>query len=256
MSDKGFHMIQLYLNTRRVFELGRRLKLFHVRKPIDLPYLVHCALGELFQELAPRPYSVENATRPGPWIRVLGYADVPWEQLKERAQLFADPDRYAMCDWERGASKPMPAFPNGMRLGFNVRLCPVVRKVSQKMSSEQHNGSKDKLELDIFLDALQNQGEANLDREAVYSEWFAKMMARPNRGGARVEHVRMVKFKLEPMIRRTQGEPRSVVVIRRPDVVLEGVLTVTDSEAFQNALRHGVGRHRHFGYGMIKLRRA
>jgi CRISPR system Cascade subunit CasE len=44
--------------------------------------------------------------------------------------------------------------------------------------------------------------------------------------------------------------------IKRPDVTLTGVLTVTESDAFMEVLRSGIGRHKTFGFGMLKIRRA
>jgi len=44
--------------------------------------------------------------------------------------------------------------------------------------------------------------------------------------------------------------------MKRPDVTLTGTLTVTDSDAFGTLLRSGIGRHKSFGYGMLKVRRA
>ena len=251
-----FHMVQLWLDVRRLYELGRMLDLFRARRPVSLSYLVHCALGELFQAQAPRPFAVEGENRRGPWVRVLGYADVPWETLQELARGFASPAVYAICGWDRGASKPMPTeIPRGMRLAFSVRVCPVVRKASAGQSPRGRRWQKGQ-ELDVFLDAAWSQPEAVLDREAVYAEWLRRQLARPEKGGARVETVRMTRFSIERMTRRTNGSSRSVTVIQRPDVTLEGVLTVTDSAAFMRMLRRGVGRHTSFGYGMLKLRRA
>lgn len=253
---KPFYMVQLWLDVRGLFRLGRRLGLVQMRRPVDLQYLVHCALGELFQKQAPGPFSVEGNVQSGRWIRVLGYADDPWEKLCETAQLFADPDTYALCDWERGASKPMPTlFQKGMRLGFNVRVCPVIRKASAG-KSPAGRAWKSGQEIDVFLSEAWSRPEAALSREAVYVEWLRRQMSRSGRGGAVVESARIVRFGLEPMIRRTRGTPRQIVALIRPDVVFDGVLTITDGTAFLQALRHGIGRHRHFGYGMIKLRRA
>ncbi len=251
-----FYMVQLWLDVRRLYELGCRLGLLRMRRPVNLPYLVHCALGELFQQQAPRPFSVENENQSGRWVRVLGYADVPWEVLQELAKGFASPAVYAICGWERGASKPMPTlFPPGTRLAFAVRVCPVVRKASAGRSSHGRTWKKGQ-ELDVFLDAAWNQPDAMLDRESVYVAWLRCQMARSEKGGARLESARMTRFSIERMIRRTQGAQRSVTMIQRPDVTFEGVLTVTNSEAFLRMLRRGVGRHTSFGYGMLKLRRA
>jgi CRISPR system Cascade subunit CasE len=36
---------------------------------------------------------------------------------------------------------------------------------------------------------------------------------------------------------------------------MAGVVTVTDAEAFERLLAHGVGRHAAFGYGMMMVAR-
>jgi CRISPR system Cascade subunit CasE len=40
----------------------------------------------------------------------------------------------------------------------------------------------------------------------------------------------------------------------KPDVTLRGRLSITDSAAFADLLRRGVGRHKAFGFGMLLLR--
>jgi CRISPR system Cascade subunit CasE len=41
--------------------------------------------------------------------------------------------------------------------------------------------------------------------------------------------------------------------VERPDALLEGVLEVTDGAAFDRLLSDGIGRHRSFGFGMLRL---
>ena len=69
----------------------------------------------------------------------------------------------------------------------------------------------------------------------------------------------MTRFSIERMTRRVpkngSGE-RKADTIKRPDVTLTGTLQVTDSSAFVDLLRSGLGRHKSFGYGMLKVRRA
>ena len=99
----------------------------------DTNYLVHCALGELFQDDAPQPYSVENESQSGRRVRVLGYTDVDADTLHSNAQLDAGPTVYDICNWDRCAAKPMPdTFPEGTPLQFELRACPVIRKASAK----------------------------------------------------------------------------------------------------------------------------
>jgi len=38
-------------------------------------------------------------------------------------------------------------------------------------------------------------------------------------------------------------------------VTLRGVLRVTNAEEFNHLLRSGIGRHKSFGFGMLKIRR-
>jgi CRISPR system Cascade subunit CasE len=67
--------------------------------------------------------------------------------------------------------------------------------------------------------------------------------------------IAMTRFSIERMTRRT-GPDRTASAIKRPDVTITGRLQVTDSRAFADLLRSGIGRHKSFGYGMLKVRRA
>jgi CRISPR system Cascade subunit CasE len=194
------HMVQLCLDPRRLAGLGKRLGLFkgrNGRQQVSTNYLVHCALGELFQDQAPKPFHVQPAQRRVDQqrrshrdVRVLGYGSAPSDALQQRAQMSAPPAVYDGCNWNALATKEMPpSFPDGLRLRFELRACPVVRKSSA------------------------GEGE---NREA----------------------------------------DRPVHTVKKPDVTLTGTLTVTDGAAFTDLLRSGIGRHKSFGYGMLKVRRA
>jgi CRISPR system Cascade subunit CasE len=108
-------------------------------------------------------------------------------------------------------------------------------------------------EIDAFLHRVHGAGKgAVVDREAVYREWFAAQLAREP-GACRLDEARLVEFRRERMRRRSgDGSAR----IERPNAVLEGMLTVGDSEAFARLLARGIGRHRAFGFGMLLLRPA
>ncbi len=254
-----FHMVQLWLGARRLMALGRMLKLPLHR--VDTNYLVHCALGELFQDQALKPFCIEdgpaslNGAAPnGRHVRVLGYANVDREALENIARGFASPTVYEICDWARCASKPMPdTFPAGMRLAFELRACPVVRKASAGEGPDGQRWTKGQ-ELDAFLSEAWERPNDTLDREAVYRDWLARHL--DARGGARVETVGMERFSIERMTRRVpKNGTRKAVALQRPDVTLTGTLTVTDADAFAALLRSGIGRHKSFGFGMLKVRR-
>ena len=247
------HMVQMWLDTRRMTELARALSLpLH---SLDTNYMVHCALGKLFQEHAPKPFSVEgdmtDATR---FIRVLGYSQMPKSGLQEMARAFAEPMAYEICDFDRFAAKPMPeVFPTGVRLAFELRACPVVRK-SSAGSNGKYSWSKGQ-EVDAFLSRVWEVGdkEVTLDREKVYQKWLGQQFNR--RGGVEPITIEMTRFSLEKMIRRSHGKNRKPRPITRPDVTFCGRLEVTDGASFMELLKNGIGRHRAFGFGMLKVRR-
>ncbi len=257
----SLYMVQLWLDARRLVQLGHMLGLFAGRRRVSTNYLVHCALGELFQDQAPKPFCVEGAKRQlarhddenGRLLRVLGYSSVDGETLHELAKAFAGPAVYEICQWGRLASKPMPGvFPDGLRLRFTLRACPVVRKATSGPRWKKGQ------ELDAFLSHVWelNDKSVDVDREAVYRTWLERQF--DLRGGAEVKgkNIGMDRFSIERMTRRTRGPDRKARTIQRPDVTLAGTLTVTDGPAFMELLKSGIGRHKSFGFGMLKIRRA
>ncbi|WP_251968879.1 type I-E CRISPR-associated protein Cas6/Cse3/CasE [Salinibacter ruber] len=249
-----FHMVRLWLESPGLTTVG---KMNHLPlSQTSTLYLAHCALKELFGDRAPKPFHVENGEDSGRYVRVLGYAGADSEALESEARIGTDPTIYDICDWDRLRSKPMPeSFPEGMQLSFEVRACPIVRKSS---AGEGPNGRewREGQELDAFLSRAWENPDEELTREGVYRDWLIRQFE--VRGGAAIdpESVGMSRFSIERMVRRTHGDDRSVNVIKRPDVTLHGTLEVTDSDTFRKVLRSGVGGHKTFGYGMLKVQRA
>ena len=258
------HVVQLYLDPRRLVELG---KMNHLPlHSTDTNYLVHCALGELFGDAAPKPFAVDDdprtmqeTARRGPRaLRVLGYTAHDADTLIEEAKLCANVTVSAACDFDRLVSKEMPsAVREGRRLGFEVRACPVIRRSSAGSATLSDGSTREWSageELDAFLARAWDEPDTDLDREPVYVDWLRRQFE--IRGGAEIESAGVERFSIERMTRRTQDENRKAVTIKRPDVTLRGVLTVTDPDPFQKILASGLGRHKSFGYGMLKIRRA
>jgi CRISPR system Cascade subunit CasE len=190
-------------------------------------------------------------------VRVLGYADVDADALRHEAKLSPNPTIANLYDADRLDSHEMPtAFREGRRLQFELRACPVVRKASAGEGPEGQTWNAGD-ELDAFLSRAWENPDTELDREPVYRDWLERQF--DIRGGATPETIGMTRFSIERMTRRTHGGAngeRSVRTIQRPDVTLTGTLTVTDADAFVDLLRSGIGRHKSFGYGMLKVRRA
>jgi len=264
------YMTELWLDPKALAGLADRNGLLHERPPVTTNYMVHCALGELFQDASPKPFVVQDAPRQleekdlkppdnGRAIRVLGYASEDWDALHSRAKMSASPAAYETCMPDRCAAKPMPAtFPEDMALQFELRAWPVTRKASAGEGVNQQGNPRswnEGDELDAFLAKAWAHPEQDLDREQVYRDWLARQF--DVRGGARVDRdaVAMTRFSIERMTRRN-GPDHTPDTIKRPDVTLTGTLRVTDGEAFVDLLRSGLGRHKSFGYGMLKVRRA
>jgi len=257
------YMMQFWLSTRRMTELARALRL--PLRNADTYYMVHCALGELFGKNAPDLYYVDDKEHQtqqndGRFVRVLAYSTLPGDTLAEIARGFASPMVYEICDFKRMACKPMPEqFPPGLRLGFELRACPVIRKASAGESPSGRRKWRAGQELDAFIARSWelDDPDVTLDREEVYRTWLNKHFERA--GGARPLRVSMERFSLDRFIRRNQTESagkRKAQTIQRPAATFSGELEITDSAQFANLLRRGIGRHKSFGFGMLKIRRA
>lgn len=260
----ALHMVQFWLSTRRMTELARMLRL--PLRDADTAYLVHCALGELFGSNAPSLFYVDDeqrgATRgrDGRFIRVLGYTELGREPLEEIARAFASPAVFEICDFSRMSSKPMPThFSPGMHLGFELRACPVVRKSADGQSPSGQKRWRRGQELDAFVARSWelDDPEAPLEREAVYRDWLTAQFERSE--AAIALRISMDRFSLERMLRRSQAgsnERRKANTVQRPAVTFSGELEVKDAQKFAHLLRQGIGRHKSFGFGMLKVRRA
>lgn len=251
-----FYMLQMWMDTRKLAELGKMLHL--PLRHVSNSYLVHCALNEIFQNQAPSPFCLEDPHRyisqynvqTERHIPLLGYSFIDSGPLQELAKGFAGPSVYHIIDWDRLQSKPMPTeFPEGMKLGFELRACPVVRK-----ASDGHKWKKGQ-EVDAYLSKVWDVNDENtpIDREDVYNDWLKQRLDKQT--GAKLLTSRIKRFSLERMSRRTHAANRKVNMIKKPDVILTGKLEVRNNDAFNKLLQNGLGRHKSFGYGMLKIRR-
>ncbi len=251
--DAPFHMLQTWIDGRKLTEVGRMLGL--PLRHTDNNYLAHCLLGKLFGDHAPKLYWLDDDPdrERKRKMQILAYANDDADTLEQLARTYVEPSLFDGVDWEKTASKPMPStFPEGMTLGFEMRACPVVRK-----GSGGHNWEAGD-EVDAFLSRVWEVDDESVDieREEVYRDWFERQL--DLRGGADpdTETVGMKRFSLAEMTRRSHEGDRKVTTITRPDVTLTGELEVTDSEAFIDLLERGLGRHKSFGFGMLKVRPA
>lgn len=273
-------------------DLGRLMRLAARERLLppgdDAGYAVHAVLAASFGALAPKPWVLlppgEGGGRAG---RILAYGDAPLQALLEHAAMFADPAFSAPLVLERAESRVMPVqFARGARLGFRVRVRPVIRigkpLAGHPRAAEREGRSRER---DAYLGRVAaveraaatasaggrnvTRGESLPDdavapgRAACYLEWLdarlrdaGASIARAPREpvpslalGARVEAFRLTRLMARD---RSGGGSRSRHP-EGPDVAISGTLVVDDPDRFAAGLARGIGRFRAFGFGMLLL---
>jgi CRISPR system Cascade subunit CasE len=250
MDAEALRLIRLKLDAEKLASFGREqgLALFEM----DNGYLIHCATRALFGEHAPQPFALME-TR-GRHLIVLGYGTKDGTDLAAHASAFAEPLVASVLVGDIEAKAMPTSWKPRLRVGFEVRVSPVVR-LAKEVPGKGALGA----EVDAFLPACWRAGDPSVpvDRQDVYRTWLAGQLER--HGGARLVSMRMESFRRGRFTRRNHpGGPakRTAHLVERPDALVQGVLEVTDSNAFSALLLRGVGRHRSFGFGMLLLRPA
>ncbi|MDP3273863.1 MAG: type I-E CRISPR-associated protein Cas6/Cse3/CasE [Deltaproteobacteria bacterium] len=250
----ALHLVRLVLDRRELARIGAR---HHLGAWVDDGALLHAGLAQLFATSTARaevPFSsfavddvyAESMRQPLSEF-VLGYAAHSASELESRM----GPARDNLLLGFDSRRVPLPAV--GQRLGFRVRVCPVVRTRiahDEATASGTPKVARESRELDAFIhQTLTVARDVPVAREAVYGDWLRSKLVAHN--ACEVHSVELASFRRERMRRRASG---GGLGIERPNAVLEGSLTVTDAGAFASLLTRGVGRHRAFGFGMLLLR--
>lgn len=226
------------------------------RVAFDEGKALHHILGELFGPGMLQPFRLIVAPRAKSGT-LWAYTEANADTLREIAAPVALSEAAeAALPLSRLDTKPMPdvATP-GRRLGFDIRLRPVVRLASaieapSDREGGRRHGFKAGSEIDAFLAASLRDPDRNMmeaagrSRESVYAEWLADRLA----GAAEIESVRLAAYRRSLAARENGHGPEG------PDATLHGTLTVHDPEAFADRLRRGIGRHKAYGFGMLLLR--
>ena len=215
-------------------------------REIDDGYLAHVVMRELWQQHAPAPFVLRGRGRV---LQAWGYSRIDAAALVDHVAAFGDPSLIGVLGGlDTIASKPLPCFERGRRLGFVVRACPVVRLAGPR------NGHRAGAEVDAFLAKCFAAGRGEpVAREDVYREWLERTMSRPAVTGVSVLRVGIAAMSRGRLLRRTHEQVRRARRLERPDVRFEGQMVVEDGEKLLGYLGHGVGRHRAFGFGALML---
>lgn len=239
MTAAPLQMIRGDVNVSELHRwMGRR------RLP-DTDYAMHCLLVERFGvELAPKPFRL-LLPRNGGCGTLYGYTAGDAGALRQASGTFACPSQSRIIPVDSLDSKAMPSeWRLGRQLGFEVRVRPIVRR-------SRYAAWRPGKECDVFvLEAGRHaKGEMPYSREAVYVDWLSSQLDRHL--GARLtrDRTRLVSFQRTRTVRKSGGRHGE-----GPDVVMRGILTITDPKAFSSLLARGIGRHRAYGYGMLLLR--
>jgi hypothetical protein len=217
---------------------ARAVSLSHTAKH-DLDFLIKTILTEALGGAVVRPWSLHRQA--GPVATIIGYSTISPTDIEARLGM-ALPSMRAVIKGVHGHE--LPTLSEGQKFRFTVRLCPTIRITPSKDKSHAHG------EIDAFLVAVQ-RGEQKIEREGVYKRYLVERLK-----GASVERVKLTRFRLETMSRPHRGASApSAGAAQRvvPDVVLEGILKVSDGQLFQQTLMGGVGRQRAFGRGYVRL---
>ena len=214
------------------------------RRLQDPDHAMHCLLTECFGDLAPKPFRL-MVTRRAATRSLYGYGYTDATALREAA---ADPLQASILPAAGMDSKPVPSgWQPGRRLGFEVRIRPIVRRTDKV----QDRPGK---ECDAFLhEALQHsqRGDMTRTREQVRAEGLSDRLE--GKGGVSLDlpSVKLVSFQRTRAYRKLWARHTEGL-----DAVRRGIVTIADPDAYAGTFSQGVGRHRSYGYGMVLLRPA
>ena len=209
----------------------------------DPDHAMHSLLGEIFGQLAPRPFRLLTRHNQ-PQAVLYGYTRADAAALRDSVQAFADPVQVQAVPPDRIETKPIVStWTEGQRLGFELRARPVVRR---SRGTERPGAETDAFNFHV---QASRGPDRCLTREQTYTQWLDAAVAFGGAATLEPGSTSLVSYHRQLSIRKVLGNP-----IEGPDALFRGNLVVTDPDAFDHLLARGVGRHRAYGYGMLLLR--
>lgn len=199
----------------------------------DEGLVVKTLLTEAFGTRTLRPWRVERVHQATATVLAYTQADQGTLQCAVTAAL---PSVQGALRVAGVAAQPIAA---GELRPFAVRLCPVINVTP---GPQRRHGERD-----AFLAALDRAPAEPLDRLAVYAEYLGARL--PGAELLSVEAAQNVRLRRSYRPRRD----RSLAAKTIPDIRLHGRLRIADPLAFAETLHAGVGGHRAYGFGMVRL---
>lgn len=250
------HMVHAPIDVRALMKWAGLRGLMR-RGTFDDGWALHVLLSGMFGKGVLQPFRIfwSDRRRMG---TLYGYASDDGAVLRETATTVAPPEYCAIIRPGQIRTKQMPrTFRSGQRLGFEMRARPVRRVYEDVRDAKHGKVVKKGAEVDAFwLEKLRSPADdataspplpsgAVAQREHCYRQWLTARLA----SAAEVKACRLRSYRRAKAV-------RGPTVVEGPDVVLQGEVEVGDTSQFAHVLRHGVGRHKAYGYGMLLLRPA
>lgn len=238
------HLVDIPIDLRALNHWAGQRGLFR-NGPLDEGVAMHHLLGEVFGSAALQPFRLMVAPRAHHGT-LFAYARQDADHLAREAESTLAPADASVIDLKRMRSLPRPSstWRIGQRLGFDIRVRPVVRLHSDLHGRNQtfRKGA----EIDAYLaEALRTNSPRS--RDEVYLEWLTNRFAPAVT--LETESVRVASVRRNRIHRKGK-------ILDGPDLIVHGTLIIGDPVVFANRLCIGIGRHRSYGYGMLLLRPA
>lgn len=209
-------------------------------------YALHHALRKRFGNAAPQPF---HAVMSGPEPHVVGYLRETDAETIEAATGCDDPILSRVFSGAV-ATRAMPMiWPEGARLSFRLRARPTLRYSPEaaRLVGETTGWTPPGREIDA-VEAESRKTGSPADPERVCREWLVKRLG----DAAELQSFTLRDYSRVRSLRSQHAHERRTLVTG-PDAIMAGTLVVKDRDGFDNLVRHGVGRHAAFGYGMLML---
>jgi CRISPR system Cascade subunit CasE len=235
----NLHLVRMNLHRENLIRFARKHDLLASRDD-DFGYVLHAWLKAMFAEASPKPFYFDTRH-----VLCYGYSETDAETLAENAQAFADPLAHQVLVADSLVGKPMPQqWRIGKRIELHVRACPITRKGSTEKDAFLRA-------LDRWMEKGENPDEKPV-RAQIYRQWFEEQI---DPDILLVEHLAVEGMRARgAWLRRSRASrPSGLRVIERPEAHFRAVVTIRNAEGFANLLKRGIGRHRSFGFGMIRL---
>jgi len=147
--------------------------------------------------------------------------------------------------WEIETKPYQPSLQVGDRLGFSVRINPVVARRDENGKQHRHDVVMDRKK--TLKEAGDITAQAEIVQQAI-EEWFA---ARATRSGFELTDAGLLTEGYQQhRLSRGKGRP-----IQFSTVDCSGQLKVTDPESFLAVVLNGMGPAKAFGCGLLLIRR-